>query len=468
MIPAGPLHQLLRKARQRCVVHLALDGLLLALTVSFGAVAVVLLAGTEMLGFYWIAAAAAAGLALSFYLLRKRTPLEYAVAQKIDERMKLADTLSTAAYFADAPTRSTADLAIRALQQRRAEEVAGTVDIPRALPLARPRMLVPAGVLALLALGVFLFRFAITGSFDPRASLIKNALEALTGPPGEGAKKPTPATTGDQTGDGEQDEREMAQKNDFAGDPASEPDPQSPENQTEQPGDSKDGQQPPEDADSPDMSSPPGDPSAPGDKDKQGEDQNNKQNSQQNQDQSMMDKVKQALSEMLSKMKPQAGDSKGQSKKSDSSQAKQQKSESKDDSEGDSSEESGADEDAANSQDDSKKSANRQSKDQQSGAGANEGDKAQRLADALKAMGKISELLGKRAENVTGSVLVEVGSTKQQMKTPTAQSAATHAEAGGEIHRDEVPPMYEQFVQQYFEQIRKTPAAEAVPARAER
>jgi hypothetical protein len=75
------------------------------------------------------------------------------------------------------------------------------------------------------------------------------------------------------------------------------------------------------------------------------------------------------------------------------------------------------------------------------------------------AMGKISELLGKRAQNVTGEVMVEVGSGKQQLKTPLAQRNATHNEAGGEIHRDEVPLMYQQFVQQYFEEIRKGPPA---------
>ncbi len=72
-------------------------------------------------------------------------------------------------------------------------------------------------------------------------------------------------------------------------------------------------------------------------------------------------------------------------------------------------------------------------------------------------MGKITELLGKRAENVKGAVMVEVGSTKQQLKTPVGQGQSTHAEAGSEIHRDEVPPIYEQFVQQYYEKIRKTP-----------
>jgi len=91
--------------------------------------------------------------------------------------------------------------------------------------------------------------------------------------------------------------------------------------------------------------------------------------------------------------------------------------------------------------------------------GSEDGDKSAREAELLQAMGKLSEILGKRSANVSGEVMVEVGSTKQQLKTPFSQRQAKHADAGGEIHRDEVALMYQQFVQQYFEEIRKSPAA---------
>ena len=96
---------------------------------------------------------------------------------------------------------------------------------------------------------------------------------------------------------------------------------------------------------------------------------------------------------------------------------------------------------------------------------------AVREAEQLAAMGKISEIIGKRSAQVTGEVMVEVGSSKQQLKTPWSQRQAAHSEAGSEIHRDEVPLMYQQFVQQYFEEIRKSsepkPAA-AKPATAKK
>ena len=110
-------------------------------------------------------------------------------------------------------------------------------------------------------------------------------------------------------------------------------------------------------------------------------------------------------------------------------------------------------------QDGSNSAQNQKSQEPQNGIGSQEGDKATKQAEALKAMGKITELLGKRAENVKGAVMVEVGSTKQELKTPVGQGQSTHAEAGSEIHRDEVPPIYEQFVQQYYEKVRKSPSS---------
>ena len=71
-------------------------------------------------------------------------------------------------------------------------------------------------------------------------------------------------------------------------------------------------------------------------------------------------------------------------------------------------------------------------------------------------MGKISEIIGKRSQNLTGEILVEVQSNKQQqLKTAYSGKQAAHAEAGGEISRDEVPLMYQQYVRQYFAQVRK-------------
>ena len=94
-----------------------------------------------------------------------------------------------------------------------------------------------------------------------------------------------------------------------------------------------------------------------------------------------------------------------------------------------------------------------------SGIGRQDGDKDVKLAEQAAAMGKISEIIGKRSASVTGEITVEVPSSQQRLQTPYSQSNATHTDSGGDISRDEVPEIFQQYVQQYFEQIRKQPAA---------
>ncbi len=104
------------------------------------------------------------------------------------------------------------------------------------------------------------------------------------------------------------------------------------------------------------------------------------------------------------------------------------------------------------------------SPDGKSGIGKQDGDKAAREAAELAAMGKLSEIIGKRAANISGEVMVEVSSGKQQLKTQYSQQNAAHTDSGGEINRDEVPLAYQQYVQQYFAQMRKLPAAKSKAA----
>jgi hypothetical protein len=191
--------------------------------------------------------------------------------------------------------------------------------------------------------------------------------------------------------------------------------------------------------------------------------QEGKQDAKGNQEQSVMDKLRQALNDMLNKMKSQPNESaknqKGEQQQSDQQNGSENQAEAK--SSGDQGKQGAEAKDGSSGQ-------GKSSPQQQSGIGKSEGDKDAKQAEALKAMGKISELIGKRAENVKGMVMVEVGTTRQQLKTQISQSEATHGEAGSEIHRDEVPPAYEEFVQQYFEEIRKNPGGGAPADRAPR
>jgi hypothetical protein len=111
-----------------------------------------------------------------------------------------------------------------------------------------------------------------------------------------------------------------------------------------------------------------------------------------------------------------------------------------------------------------KSDSKQSSKQPGSGIGSQDGDKAIKNAEQLAAMGKISEILGKRSANLTGEATVEVQNTSQQLRTPYAKEAAQHTQAGAEIRRDEVPVALQPMVQQYFETIRKQ-APPATPAK---
>jgi hypothetical protein len=144
------LSELLAKARRRSIAHLLLHQLVLAAAVALGGAVVILLAGTEFLSWIWILLVVALSLGAGLFLLPKRIPSRYGVAQRIDARLKLADTLSTAAYF-ESPE-AHADAAICDTQRRQAEKIAQTVDVGRALPFPRPAALYPACGLLLAAL----------------------------------------------------------------------------------------------------------------------------------------------------------------------------------------------------------------------------------------------------------------------------------------------------------------------------
>jgi hypothetical protein len=196
---------------------------------------------------------------------------------------------------------------------------------------------------------------------------------------------------------------------------------------------------------------------------------------------SLSEKMRDALANLMAKLKPNKSDGKQNSSQSQSgSQSSQQKSQSsesnssqsqnKQQADGDASAQSQGDQQSQNGSQQSaqgksegKSSDKPNSPDGKSGIGKQDGDKSAREAAELAAMGKINEIIGKRAANVSGEVMVEVASGKQQLKTQYSQRSAQHSEAGGEINRDEVPLAYQQYVQQYFEEIRKMPASKVKP-----
>ena len=79
--------------------------------------------------------------------------------------------------------------------------------------------------------------------------------------------------------------------------------------------------------------------------------------------------------------------------------------------------------------------------------GHSDGSKELKDAEQLAAMGKLSEIIGKRSASITGEMTIESQSGPQQLKTAYARSDAKHAATSGDIARDEVPVELQSYVQ---------------------
>lgn len=485
------------------MLDLVLDQSALAVSIAMGGAIVLMVTGTSLLEWYWIAVLAVASLAVGLFRLRGRIPSEYRLAQRIDWKMNLADALSTATYFADVRDGSERRDEICAQQRHAAEQIARTIDPRVAVPFTRSRFAWPAAGLALVACGLFAVRYAVTGTMSMEPSLVKMAYDTFFGNgPQQQAKNnirkqavdpnspldpgnpDAPTTQNDQVPESQLESIETPDVNNSAAPDQSKeaakgqktsPDDSQGDNgekgeKGEQSANQDDGNQDKKDGAKNDKGA---------DKTKEGKQDPKNQNAN-NENSSMLDKLKDAMANMMNKMKSSppkeaqsaqnSQDSKSGAQEKGQKSAQNQKgsqSDSQDaDAQSDQQQQQGDKSDqkqSANAKSGDKSQDKNNSPDAKSGIGSSDGDKAAKEAEQLAAMGKISEILGKRSANVTGEVMVEVGSTKQQLKTPWAQKQATHIEAGSEIHRDEVPLIYQQFVQQYFEEIRKGADAGAKP-----
>lgn len=442
----------------------------------------VLLAGTRLLDGRWTLAVSILAAGAALYRARKRLPSPYAAARIVDHRLSLADTISTAVYFQQDPP-SNAAPAIRQFQRERAGQLAETVDVRRAVPYAMPRSIYPLAALILVAGSLFALRYGLTGRLDFEPPLARMLQRQFGWNPGTEAarnmRRQPPAVRGsrDENGTLADDPDQGAQPDASAHDGADASGDADPEKVDPSKTDArKDGNRASQPADGDQDAQAESDPSQAGEKSGQegGKQDQKKQAaaklsaSNPGQSSSLVDKAKDLLQNLLSSLKPpqssagnpqQNGDSnpqgKGQPKPQNDKNGRAQK----DGQVGNSPEGQQGDQ-GQNPQDpqegaDGKSDSPQDSKKTGSGAGSQDGDKRIKDAEDQAAMGKITEILGKRSTNLTGEATVEVESTSQQLRTPYAQRAAQHAQSGGEINRDEIPVALQPYVQQYFEQVRK-------------
>jgi hypothetical protein len=497
------LAALLDRARRRHLIQLVVEQTGVALGSAFAGAVLLLLFGTQILNWYWLVLLFVGSFGIGLWRTVRRVPSRYRLAQIIDSRLSLHDTLSTAFFFESGKRPAPPELL--EYQHEQAERLARGLDAAAVFPLRTPKALYAVAGIALVAFGMFAIRYGVTHSLDLKPSLVKIAFDTFWKPenPVAGDKKnPLQRKIEEElkklginlgSPDAQPKEQDTAQesamqtvdgadvKNAESSDNAQAKASNVPSDQ--QPGDG-------EKSDKGERASGSEDQNADNQPaDSQGVSQNGKQDSgqkngsDQNSDKSsMMDRMRDAMANLLNKLKmqPKASESRqqtAQDSKSGRGQSQSQKgapTPGKPQSNGsDSPDQQGQQQgqgdrtQSAQGKSGDKSADHQPSQDAKSGIGKDDGDKSAREAEQLAAMGKISEILGKRAQNLTGELMVEVAGGNQQLKTQYSGSVGKHAEAGGEISRDEVPLMYRDFVQQYFEQIRKTaPAGAAAKAKA--
>lgn len=483
---------LLRQAQRRYLWNLVLAQAAYVATAALAGLLLLLLLGTQVVDWYWLAVLAIGSALLLAWRFRHGLPSLYRLAQLLDVRLRSHDALSTAFHYREHPLRDSRAEEMRQHQLGEAEALSRGVSLAEVLPYRVPRSAYPMVMLAAVALGTFALRYGTTESLDLRAPLV--SLDALARSlnlapePDQAARRQRRqqlakldgtnqleglSISEDQqpvVGDGQNPQDQpggLREGNDGKPQPMN-GEQGSPTGEQGQNGGEQDGAGE-ESPDSPQQGQSAAATPQGGSPGNQGEAQRQQERN------SLLDKMRDAMANMMNKLNlPQPGQEspqtaqkgqqsqagkQGQAQKGQKGQQKQGDGQQQD-AENQQGEQEGDGQQQAQSMPskDAGDQASRNSQSAKSGTGKQDGNKDLKDAEQLAAMGKISELLGRRAQNVAGEMTVEVPSGSQRLVTQYTRRSATHADAGAESQRDEIPLAYQQYVQSYFEQVHKQPA----------
>jgi hypothetical protein len=484
------LGNLVRHARRRILGNQLFAQGANAGSAALGAFILLVLFGSQTLSWPVALAIPVAAMSFGIYRVQRRMPSRYAVAQLVDRRLGLADNLSTALFFSEVDPAAQVAPDIRRAQFEEAGRLAQSVEVRRAVPYTVPRAVYLMAALALVAGSLFALRYGLSRRLDLRQPLASFLPESLTGgKPVHRADKArrnarqTPETPDDGSTPSNQDRQsplqdpnqEFQTPGESATDSIAGMDAKSVPMQ--RPGERNDTEMASDDADSEGESAngkngeEGQDGQQSGESAQSGKPQNGEKREAGNagDNSSLMNKLKDAFQNLLSKAKPQQSQqgSPQPGQKSASGKPRQGSqpngkdgqprngSQQGDAQQGEDGQEAKNSESAQQGKGQGKSDSEQASKQPGSGIGSQDGDKAIRNAEQLAAMGKISEILGKRSATISGEATVEVQTTNQQLRTPYAPKGAEHTQGGAEISRDEVPVALQPYVQQYFEQLRK-------------
>jgi hypothetical protein len=474
--------ELIRRARRRILHNELLCQGANAFSAALVAVILLLIAGTQILSWYWALLLPAAAIVVALYRVRKRLPSLYVTAQTVDRRMELTDSLSTAIFFESVGTAKRASPDLRRLQLAQADRMAETVDVRRAVPYTIPQTAYVAAALLLVASSVFALRYGLTERLDLKPSLAHILQQNFGwGTPEQKArldqgKKPDKEPADDSLASSEQGDPNVSSDNGPQPDEADENYNASQDSKNASKADKNSQNQAQQDS-AEDQAEKAEDSNAEGKQDsasnpKSGQQKGNEAQSKGNQasnapqnGQSLLSKMKEAMQNLMSSLQQQpsqnASNQNGKNGKSQQNDGKQQssKGEKKSGAQSDDAQEQqaadGQEAQNADGQATERADSALNNKQPGSGAGSRDGSKDVKQAEQLAAMGKITEIIGKRSQNVTGEATVDVQNTSQQLRTAYQERNAEHAQAGAEINRDEIPVALESYVAQYFERVRK-------------
>jgi hypothetical protein len=434
MADLDSFHRFLRRARRRALAAVLLDQGLLATGAALAGAILLLLLGSQILEWYWPALLLAGGFALGLHRMLRRVPSEYRVAQEVDRRLDLDDHLATAYYFANPAAKARGSMGLRELVLQRAIELCDTITPTSAVPLRAPRSAYAVLVLAVVALALFGIRFRAQGGLElgrplmvPQMGIFRPEwLNAKLRP----ALRPQAAPVIDADSDASNSIRSGTLRDGGANQAG--PDSLGRENAIRP------------------WSSGQGD-----------------------EDAGLLDKMRDAFESILAKLKsadgagetaqtiPEAGraGSKNQKEAGQRGEIPQngapEQGASRPNEHGNLTNLDGEMAQAVRGRKSERSVEQSSGGGEAGGIGKSEGDKAIREAEQLAAMGRISELLGRRRASLTGEITVESPPGRQQdLKTPYTERGAVHSSNGGEIHRDEIPMIYQQYVLGYFDQVR--------------
>ncbi len=477
------LLQLITRARRRLFWNaLAAEGVRAA-TIAVALLVLLLLLGTDILGWHWLIAMPAAAFGAGFYLAIRRLPGLYQTARIVDTRLRLYDLLATALFFSRPPSANACDAGMRHAQSESAQTASANVRLGEAVPFRAPRLLYAALPLTLLACSLFVLRYVWQDRLDLRqplpavsrllVRLSKTDLLSLLDRKQDPLKPPdTNRDQGrngaDRAGDGErhddaahgtpadlaapsEKQQDGAEKQDNSG--------QSGEQNAQQQQQQQQQQQNANGQNSQEAAS-------------NGEPQNGAnrdQASQSNTSSSLMSKLSDAVQNMLSRLgSPSSGSRMGEASRSRNSNQQDARNGQQSNGQPGLQQSSGQSASASQSADSGQtkqgtetigtgKSGESRDRQPGSSAGSNDGAKDLKQAEQLAAMGKLSMILGQRSDKLTGTTTIETVSGTQTLVTPYAGARDQHAETGALISHDEVPVTVQDYVERYFTAVRSRP-----------